>query len=152
MLILTIDFLVSSVYSCSLVLSRLHSPKAPSRRFLMNLGSKFRYSGRTEFQASAPHLDQSTTGSLNKSTKFPRTTPSRKTLPLTLESGQISRPGSGDKRAPRLASPETSSIGSSVHSNGALKPLKPTAPTMATIIGDYFTDFLIQHLSLRFIQ
>ena len=42
----------------------------------------------------------------------------------------------------RLASPETSSIGSSVHSNGALKiaggangGLRPSAPSLSTLLG-----------------
>jgi tyrosine-protein phosphatase non-receptor type 4 len=35
---------------------RLHSPKVPPKRFLLNLGSKFRYSGRTEFQVSNSEL------------------------------------------------------------------------------------------------
>ena len=36
-----------------------------------------------------------------------------------------------------MASPETSSIGSSVHSNGALKAngLKPSAPSLSTLLG-----------------
>ena len=107
---------------------RLHSPKPPPKRFLLNLGSKFRYSGRTEFQAGGIFLDKTKT--------FPRSTPSRKTLPLTLGETTPGKQTTERGRAPRLASPETSSIGSSVHSNGALKPLKPSAPSLATILGE----------------
>jgi hypothetical protein len=109
---------------------RLHSPKAqPKKLFLMTLGSRFRYSGRTEFQANA--ASSASLQSLERTRPLARSTPSRKTLPLTLEprgNGTPTHQKTG--RAPRLASPETSSIGSSIHSNGLLaaSKLKPTAP------------------------
>ena len=127
---------------------RLHSPKVAPRRFLLNLGSKFRYSGRTEFQTHGVQTGGS--GPSGKSPgpqppppsggKFPRSTLSRKTLPLNLESSTTKpttpiAPTAGSGKAPKLASPETSSIGSSVHSTtgGGLKPVKPAAPPQITI-------------------
>ena len=102
---------------------RLHSPKVAPRRFLINLGSKFRYSGRTEFQASTGTQPVS-----GDKSRFSRS-PVRKTLPLNLSSTAATASASA---APRLASPETSSIGSSVHSNGGLKIAqpKPSAPPL----------------------
>ena len=125
---------------------RLHSPKVAPRRFLLNLGSKFRYSGRTEFQTHGVQTGGS--GPSGKSpqpppstgSKFPRSTLSRKTLPLNLESTTTKQatpvaPNAGGGKAPKLASPETSSIGSSVHSTtgGGLKPVKPAPPPQITI-------------------
>ena len=129
---------------------RLHSPKVAPRRFLLNLGSKFRYSGRTEFQTHGVQTGGSGPGGKGPpgppqppptvaAGKFPRSTLSRKTLPLNLESSAAKSsitpvtPGGG--KAPKLASPETSSIGSSVHSTtgGGLKPAKPSAPPPITI-------------------
>jgi len=120
---------------------RLHSPKVAPRRFLMTLGSKFRYSGRTEFQTHSvtgpgqpgppgPKGGGGGCGATDAtSQKFPRSTMSRKTLPLNLSAAAAASSGGG--RVPKLASPETSSIGSSVHScvggGGGLKP-KPTGP------------------------
>ena len=126
---------------------RLHSPKVAPRRFLLNLGSKFRYSGRTEFQTHGVQTGGS--GPSGKSPqpppppsaggKFPRSTLSRKTLPLNLESSAVKSttplaPTGGSGKAPKLASPETSSIGSSVHSTtgGGLKPVKPPPPITIT--------------------
>ena len=127
---------------------RLHSPKVAPRRFLLNLGSKFRYSGRTEFQTHGVQTGGSGPNSKSpgpqpppsSGAKFPRSTLSRKTLPLNLESSSSkpavpSAPNTGTGKAPKLASPETSSIGSSVHSTtgGPLKPVKPSAPPPITI-------------------
>ena len=77
---------------------RLHSPKAPPQRMsmLMNLGSKFRYSGRTEFQGSKSNLDASKASCKSLS----RMTPNRKTLPLSMESGGGKREGK-PQRVPR---------------------------------------------------
>jgi len=100
---------------------RLHSPKpqaaSATKRFqLLTLGSRFRYSGRTEFQKmSAAGV-----------AAFPRSAPSRRTLPLEATATTSRTPS----RPPRLASPETSSIGSSVHSNGRHRP--PTATTVTS--------------------
>ena len=115
---------------------RLHSPKVAPRRFLINLGSKFRYSGRTEFQTT-----QLQTAGTEKS-RFTRS-PGRKTLPLNLSTSSTGAAAAGAASAPvpsgppRLASPETSSIGSSVHSNGGLKPVlpKPSAPPLVPTRG-----------------
>ena len=125
---------------------RLHSPKVAPRRFLLNLGSKFRYSGRTEFQTHGVQTGGSGPNSKSpgpqpppaSGAKFPRSTLSRKTLPLNLESSSTKptvTPNTGTGKAPKLASPETSSIGSSVHSTtgGGLKPVKPSAPPPITI-------------------
>ena len=115
---------------------RLHSPKVAPRRFLMSLGSKFRYSGRTEFQTHGVQTGGSgpSKGSGAGASKFPRSTLSRKTLPLNLETRPaqaVAVTAGGEGKAPKLASPETSSIGSSVHSaTGGLKP-KPNAPPIA---------------------
>ena len=132
---------------------RLHSPKAAPHRMslLMNLGSKFRYSGRTGVQGQQQHPQDGGKGGSCKS--LTRMTPNRKTLPLSVESGKKE----GKSRVPRyvtrkrldaamffrnslcrLASPETSSIGSSVHSNGSvLRPLSkpPTAPPLSSALG-----------------
>ena len=77
---------------------RLHSPKAPPHRMslLMNLGSKFRYSGRTEFQQGQQPLD----ASKGSSKSLSRMTPNRKTLPLSMESGGGKREGK-PQRVPR---------------------------------------------------
>lgn len=107
----------------------LNTSSASARKFLtLNLGSKFRYSGR--------HIDitrrsKTPEGTLKAkdSSDFARSSTLRKTLPLHLEPVSISdekKPLSGG--VPRLASPETSSIGSSVHSNGGLKPKLPRDP------------------------
>ena len=81
---------------------RLHSPKVAPRRFLMTLGSKFRYSGRTEFQTHSvtgpgqpgppgPKGGGGGCGATDAtSQKFPRSTMSRKTLPLNLSAGMLS--------------------------------------------------------------
>lgn len=137
---------------------RLHSPKPPTtqsppRRFLMlNLGSKFRYSGRTEFQATStpdstllrPAVDKKMPAAKNFSRCH-----LRKTLPLNLE--PLAPPATG--RVPKLASPETSSIGSSVHSNGGLKP-KPSAPppTLVPIRGQEEAANTSQSLAHRAIE
>ena len=80
---------------------RLHSPKVAPRRFLMTLGSKFRYSGRTEFQTHSvtgpgqpgppgPKGGGGGCGATDAtSQKFPRSTMSRKTLPLNLSAGML---------------------------------------------------------------
>ena len=99
-----------------------------AKKFLtLSLGSKFRYSGRgTEIKSKTPE------GTLKPldTVDISRTSALRKTLPLHLEPCTgVNTPGSNltvpvggeDKKVPRLASPETSSIGSSVHSNGGLK-------------------------------
>ena len=64
---------------------RLHSPKPPQRRFLLNLGSKFRYSGRTEFQTATNASSTCREEANSKAKPLGRMTHSRKTLPLSLE-------------------------------------------------------------------
>ena len=104
---------------------RLHAPRGCSatppmtsttRKFLtLNLGSKFRYSGRNELKKpNEKHLDKVDQADLSRNTAL------RRTLPLHLEPANIT--DEQKRTVPRLASPETSSIGSSVHSNGGLKP------------------------------
>ena len=111
---------------------RLHSPKAQPRKSLLNLRSKFRYSGRSDYQArpfgaAATNNKTNTLNSVRSAPAFGRSTPSRRTLPVTLDNKMPVPP------PPRLASPETSSIGSSVHSNGKHKP---SAPSLVTILKD----------------
>ena len=104
---------------------RLHAPRGCSatppmtsttRKFLtLSLGSKFRYSGRGH------ELKKPSSDTIDTVPEMSRTSAMRRTLPLHLEPANIS--DEQPKRpVPRLASPETSSIGSSVHSNGGLKP------------------------------
>ena len=78
---------------------RLHSPKAPPHRMslLMNLGSKFRYSGRTELQQGQQPLDSSKGSTRSLS----RMTPNRKTLPLSMESGAGGKREGKSQRVPR---------------------------------------------------
>ena len=119
---------------------RLHSPKVAPRRFLLNLGSKFRYSGRTEFQTATSGQPMSAQAA--EKSRFSRS-PVRKTLPLNLSSSSTAvAAAAASGTAPRLASPETSSIGSSVHSNGGLKPvpLKPSAPPLIPTRGQDSTS------------
>ncbi|CAB4065164.1 PTPN4 [Lepeophtheirus salmonis] len=91
------------------------STSTAPRRFLMTLGSRFRYSSRHDIHTSP--------FGRSHSKKF-----LRRTLPLNLETPVQN----SANRVPRLASPETSSIGSSVHSNGG--NLKPSAPIVTPII------------------
>ncbi|TRY74737.1 hypothetical protein TCAL_07031 [Tigriopus californicus] len=95
-----------------------YSPKQPKRAIFPSLSARFRQSGRsrTGLQPPEPSAPAS----------FSRTLPARKTLPLSLEIANR-RDGS----MPRLASPETSSIGSSVHSHGG--KLKPSAPALVSL-------------------
>jgi hypothetical protein len=98
---------------------RLQSPKLQAKKFPFSLSSKFRYSGRTEFQTV------SESGAANAKSKWDKgffRSPSRRflrqTLPVNLESRATAKN--------ILASPEHSSIGSSTHgsttqSNGAPK-------------------------------
>jgi len=84
---------------------RLQSPKLSSRRFHFTLGSRFRYSGRTEFQAITEPT-HTTSATMQRVTQFSAQNGSRQnfrqTLPLHLE-----------RKQRMLASPEHSSIGSS---------------------------------------
>eukprot|EP00095_Tigriopus_kingsejongensis_P005119 snap_masked-scaffold759_size101470-processed-gene-0.15 protein:Tk05119 transcript:snap_masked-scaffold759_size101470-processed-gene-0.15-mRNA-1 annotation:"hypothetical protein Y032_0012g1687" len=99
---------------------RLHSPPRPTRpssQVFYSLSSKLRQSGRGLGEAALPWKNTSS---------FSRASPIRRTLPLSLEALHRDPP-------PRLASPETSSIGSSVHSNGKVKV---SAPTLVTIMRD----------------
>lgn len=82
-----------------------------SKKFLtLSLGSKFRYSSHRKSMDTKPVID---------TVDISRNSVLRKTLPLHLE--PVNAASNEDKKVPRLASPETSSIGSSVHSNGGLK-------------------------------
>ena len=116
--------------AASTSVSGLRGRSPNTKKFLtLNLGSKFRYSGRgTEFRSSI--TPEGTLKAVDK-VDLSRTSALRKTLPLHLEPANTGNPvtvASGGqpqeeatKKVPRLASPETSSIGSSVHSNGGLK-------------------------------
>ncbi|XP_040569393.2 LOW QUALITY PROTEIN: tyrosine-protein phosphatase non-receptor type 4-like [Lepeophtheirus salmonis] len=90
------------------------STSTAPRRFLMTLGSRFRYSSRHDIHTSP--FGRSHSKSFSEE------------LPLNLETPVQN----SANRVPRLASPETSSIGSSVHSNGG--SLKPSAPIVTPII------------------
>lgn len=110
---------------------RLQSPKLASKKFPFSLSSKFRYSGRTEFQTV------SESGQEQSKSKWDRAffrSPSKKflrqTLPVNLDS----------TRTPirnLLASPEHSSIGSSTHgsthSNGVAKPVSMSSSTLKPV-------------------
>lgn len=90
---------------------RLQSPRISNKRFPFTLSSKFRYSGRTEYQTVSEPANRNT-GFLGNTGRRAL----RQTLPVNLE-----------KRKLILASPEHSSIGSSKHanssrSNGSLPP------------------------------
>ena len=93
-----------------------------TRKFLtLNLGSKFRYSGRNELKKpNDKHLDKVDQTDLSRNTAL------RRTLPLHLEPANIT--DEQKRTVPRLASPETSSIGK-VHRIGRfwsyLVPLVP---------------------------
>ena len=107
---------------------RLQSPKAPGRKFsLLGLSSKFRYSGRTEFQTvSETALAGNSNNKSSSSSRWDRgffRSPSRRVLRQTMPNLERSRN--------MLASPEHSSIGSSniSSSNGHLKP--PGVPSDA---------------------
>ena len=93
---------------------RLHSPKPPARRFLMTLGSRFRYSGRTEYQnmglGQQQQQQQQQPGARQHHTidarpkAFPnRSAAARKTLPLALENNAAAAAASGKSngRVPR---------------------------------------------------
>ncbi len=105
------------------VQARQRSVTPPSltsaKKFLtLSLGSKFRYSGRSEIKPKTPDPISRSADKVDIS----RTSMLRKTLPLHLEPATPLNVNSEEsKKVPRLASPETSSIGSSVHSNGGLK-------------------------------
>ena len=117
--------------AASTATSGLRGRSPNTKKFLtLNLGSKFRYSGRgTEFKSSITPEGTLKPENFDK-VDLSRTSALRKTLPLHLEPSATSintveaiSGGQNDtsKKVPRLASPETSSIGSSVHSNGGLK-------------------------------
>ncbi|XP_069157814.1 tyrosine-protein phosphatase non-receptor type 4 isoform X5 [Procambarus clarkii] len=81
---------------------RLHTPRTPARKNLLTLGSKFRYSGRTEFQ---------TVEECKRRARVERTfvrSPSkrfaRQTVPTPSELGRKARSGSGSSLRPRTDS------------------------------------------------
>lgn len=98
--------------------SSQYSPK-PKRAIFPSLSARFRQSGRARAGQQQPEPTAPAAAS------FSRTLPARKTLPLSLEVTNRR-----DASMPRLASPETSSIGSSVHSHGG--KLKPSAPALVS--------------------
>ncbi|XP_050686628.1 tyrosine-protein phosphatase non-receptor type 4-like isoform X3 [Eriocheir sinensis] len=81
---------------------RLHTPRTPARKSLLTLGSKFRYSGRTEFQAvedckRKARVERSFVRSPSK--RF-----SRQTVPTPSDLGRKVRSGSGSSLRPRTDS------------------------------------------------
>ncbi|XP_071513326.1 tyrosine-protein phosphatase non-receptor type 4 isoform X3 [Panulirus ornatus] len=81
---------------------RLHTPRTPARKNLLTLGSKFRYSGRTEFQ---------TVEECKRRARVERTfvrSPSkrfaRQTVPTPSDLGRKARSGSGSSLRPRTDS------------------------------------------------
>ncbi|KAK8727853.1 hypothetical protein OTU49_009486 [Cherax quadricarinatus] len=81
---------------------RLHTPRTPARKNLLTLGSKFRYSGRTEFQ---------TVEDCKRRARVERTfvrSPSkrfaRQTVPTPSDLGRKARSGSGSSLRPRTDS------------------------------------------------
>jgi len=104
---------------------RLQSPRISNKRFPFTLSSKFRYSGRTEYQTvneTTSRTNTAGTGFLGGCSSSARRG-LRQTLPVNLE-----------RRKNILASPEHSSIGSSNHhanstrSNGSLPPTSSANP------------------------
>ncbi|XP_063843054.1 tyrosine-protein phosphatase non-receptor type 4-like isoform X2 [Scylla paramamosain] len=81
---------------------RLHTPRTPARKSLLTLGSKFRYSGRTEFQAvedckRKARVERTFVRSPSK--RF-----SRQTVPTPSDLGRKARSGSGSSLRPRTDS------------------------------------------------
>ncbi|KAK3858282.1 hypothetical protein Pcinc_035520, partial [Petrolisthes cinctipes] len=81
---------------------RLHTPRAPTKKNMLTLGSKFRYSGRTEFQ---------TVEECKRRARVERTfvrSPSkrfvRQTVPTPSDLGRKGRSGSGSSLRPRTDS------------------------------------------------
>merc|ERR1719422_2138954 len=130
---------------------RLQSPKTPGRKFsLLGLSSKFRYSGRTEFQTVSETAIASNQAKSRWERAFFRS-PSRRVLRQTMPNLERSRN--------ILASPEHSSIGSSTISssvsNGHLKPgsenVKPTSGSRVSLAVRAYESFnnRVQSLGVR---
>jgi len=130
---------------------RLQSPKMPGRKFpLWGLSSKFRYSGRTEFQTVSESALASNQAKSRWEKAFFRS-PSRRVLRQTMPNL--------DRTRNLLASPEHSSIGSSALgstlSNGQLKPgsenLKPGSGSRVSLAVRAYESFnnRVQSLGVR---
>merc|ERR1719270_1384446 len=130
---------------------RLQSPKAPGRKFsLLGLSSKFRYSGRTEFQTVSETAIASNQAKSRWERAFFRS-PSRRVLRQTMPNLERSRN--------ILASPEHSSIGSSTISssvsNGHIKPptenVKPNSGSRVSLAVRAYESFnnRVQSLGVR---
>ncbi|KAK7065762.1 Tyrosine-protein phosphatase non-receptor type 3 [Halocaridina rubra] len=81
---------------------RLHTPRTPARKNMLTLGSKFRYSGRTEFQTMEEckrraRVERSFVRSPSK--RF-----ARQTVPTPSDLGRKARSGSGSSIRPRTDS------------------------------------------------
>ncbi|XP_066977515.1 tyrosine-protein phosphatase non-receptor type 4 isoform X19 [Macrobrachium rosenbergii] len=81
---------------------RLHTPRTPARKNMLTLGSKFRYSGRTEFQTleeckRRARVERSFVRSPSK--RF-----ARQTVPTPSDLGRKARSGSGSSIRPRTDS------------------------------------------------
>ena len=96
---------------------RLQSPKTAGRKFsLLGLSSKFRYSGRTEFQTVSETALASNQAKSRWERAFFRS-PSRRVLRQTMPNLEKSRN--------ILASPEHSSIGETFHTSDCERPPNP---------------------------
>ncbi|XP_045108840.1 tyrosine-protein phosphatase non-receptor type 4-like isoform X5 [Portunus trituberculatus] len=81
---------------------RLHTPRTPARKSLLTLGSKFRYSGRTEFQAVE---DCKRKARVERTfVRSPSKRLSRQTVPTPSDLGRKARSGSGSSLRPRTDS------------------------------------------------
>jgi len=126
---------------------RLQSPKLPPRKFpLWGLSSKFRYSGRTEFQT----VSESALASSNSKSRWDRAffrSPSRRVLRQTMPNLERAKQA--------LASPEHSSIGSSNKgsslSSATLQPAKPTTGSRVSLAVRAYESFnnRVQSLGVR---
>ncbi|KAG0721204.1 Tyrosine-protein phosphatase non-receptor type 4 [Chionoecetes opilio] len=81
---------------------RLHTPRTPARKSLLTLGSKFRYSGRTEFQAVEECKRKARAE--RAFVRSPSKQFTRQTVPTPSDPARKARSGSGSSLRPRTDS------------------------------------------------